>query len=163
MKIAYFAGGCFWCIASFISSTKGVKEVISGYSGGDEVNPTYEEVKNQQTFHRETIKIIYDENEIDYIELVKVFFQSVDPFDGEGQFIDRGRSYTLAIYYQDENEKQIATKLIKKLEEAAKKKVYIEVEPFKSFYEAEEYHQNYHEKNKKEFEEELIKSGRKKV
>ena len=162
MKNAYLAGGCFWCIASFISSLNGVIDVVSGYSGGDEVSPTYEEVKNQETNHRETIKVIYDEAIISYKELIKFFLENVDPFDDGGQFIDRGHSYTLAIYYNDIDEKEEAIKQIKELEQQTNKKVYIAIEKFKVFYEAEEYHQKYHLKNPKEFEEELNKSGRKK-
>ena len=162
MKNAYLAGGCFWCIASFISNLNGVCDVVSGYSGGDEVNPTYEEVKRQETNHRETIKILYDENIISYKELVEFFIDSVDPFDDGGQFIDRGHSYTLAIYYDNEEEKEEAIKQIRKLEEKSKKRVYIGIERFKTFYEAEEYHQKYHLKNPEAFKEELEKSGRKK-
>ena len=162
MKNAYLAGGCFWCITSFISSLNGVIDVVSGYSGGDEVNPTYEEVKNQETNHRETIKVIYDENLISYKELIKFFLENVDPFDDGGQFIDRGHSYTLAVYYNDIDEKEEAIRQIKELEQKTNKKVYISIERFKAFYEAEEYHQKYHLKNPKEFEEELNKSGRKK-
>ena len=160
MKNAYLAGGCFWCIASFISSLNGVIDVVSGYSGGDELNPTYEEVKNQETNHRETIKVVYDEKKISYKELVKFFIDSVDPFDDGGQYIDRGYSYTLAIYYNDIDEKEEATRQIKELEQSANKKIYISIEEFKAFYEAEEYHQKYHLKNPKEFEEELNKSTR---
>lgn len=162
MKNAYLAGGCFWCIASFISELNGVIDVVSGFSGGDEVDPTYEEVKNQETNHRETIKVVYDEKKISYKELVAFFIDSVDPFDDGGQYIDRGYSYTLAIYYNDEAEKEEAIRQIKELEEKAKAKVYITVEKFKEFYEAEEYHQDYHLKNPEAFKEELEKSGRNK-
>ena len=161
-KDAYFAGGCFWCIASYIDSLPGVKKVICGYSGGKVENPTYEEVKSQTTFHRETIKIVYDEEIISYQELLKVFLESVDPFDDGGQFIDRGYSYTLAIYYDDESEKEEAIKLIKAIEVKNNKKTYIALEKFNEFYEAEDYHQDYHIKNKEAFEKEMVVSGRKK-
>ena len=160
MKNAYLAGGCFWCIASFISELNGVVDVVSGFCGGDEVNPTYEEVKNQGTEHRETIKVVYDEKIISYKELVEFFIDSVDPFDDGGQYIDRGYSYTLAIYYNDDCEKEEALRQIKQLEEKSKNKVYIAVEKYKEFYEAEEYHQDYHLKNPEAFKEELEKSGR---
>ena len=162
IKNAYFAGGCFWCITPTFVSTLGVKSVISGYSGGEEVNPSYEQVKKQETKHRETIKIEYDSSVVGFEELLDIFISSVDPFDGDGQFIDRGRSYTLAIYYNDDNELELSKKVIKKIEEESKKKVYISLEKFDIFYEAEEYHQMYYKKNPKEFEEELINSGRKK-
>lgn len=163
IKNAYFAGGCFWCITPTFASLNGVKSVISGYSGGKEVNPSYEEVKKQKTLHRETIKIEYDDSKVRFEELLDIFINSVDPFDGGGQFIDRGRSYTLAIYYNDDYELDASKKVIKRLEEKSKKEVFIALEKFDSFYEAEEYHQMYYEKNPKEFEEEMINSGRKTI
>ena len=99
MKTAYFAGGCFWCITPTFKELDGVFDVISGYCGGDEINPTYKEVKSQQTGHRETIKIDYDPEKVSFSELFEIFLGGVDPFDSEGQFIDKGFSYTLAIYY----------------------------------------------------------------
>ncbi|MBO7078754.1 MAG: peptide-methionine (S)-S-oxide reductase MsrA [Bacilli bacterium] len=162
MKNAYFAGGCFWCISYVFESLKGVKDVISGFSGGSEVDPSYEEVKSQNTQHRETIKIIYDENICTFEKLLKIFIDNVDPFDPDGQFIDRGRSYSLAIYYNDEQEYQISKDMIDKLQKESNKEVFISLEKYQSFYEAEEYHQHYALKNKEAFEEELISSGRKK-
>ena len=162
MKDCYFAGGCFWCIESVFSSISGVADVVSGYSGGSEVNPTYKEVKMQLTSHRETIKITYDEKVISFRDLVKIFLENVDPFDDCGQFIDRGFSYTLAIFYQGQEEYDVSCELIKKLEEESNKKVYISLLEFSCFYLAEEEHQDYYLKNKDAFEEELVKSGRKK-
>lgn len=162
MRIAYLAGGCFWCIGSFIGELNGVKEVVSGFSGGEEVDPSYNDVKSQKTTHRETIKVVYEEDKISFEEIVKFFLDSVDPYDEEGQFIDRGHSYTLAIYYTSEEERESSIKLISDLEKESGKKVYVSVEAFKSFYEAEEEHQNFHLKNPKLFMEELIKSGRNK-
>ncbi|MDO4499807.1 MAG: peptide-methionine (S)-S-oxide reductase MsrA [Erysipelotrichaceae bacterium] len=159
-KIAYFAGGCFWCITPIFKMYKAEK-VVCGYSGGNEVNPTYEDVKKQRTGHRETIAIYYDDEVVSYDKLVDIFLCNVDPFDEGGQFIDRGFSYTLAIYYQNEIEKNIAEEKIKKLEVESSKKTYIAIEPYKSFYEAEDYHQDYYLKNPEDFEKELIESGRK--
>ncbi len=163
MKTAYFAGGCFWCITPTFKDTEGVFDVTSGYCGGDEENPTYKEVKSQQTGHRETIKIDYNEEKVSFAELFDIFIAGVDPFDGEGQFIDRGYSYTLAVYYNDIKEKETAEKTIEKLEKALGKKVWISVEPFKAFYTTGEEHQNYYLKHPEEFEKELIESGRKKI
>lgn len=162
MKKAYFASGCFWCITPVIKDEPGVDEVYSGYCGGDEKNPTYKEVKEQKTGHRETIMVEYDESQVSYEQLVELYLAHVDPFDDGGQFIDRGFSYTLAIYYENEKEKQIAQSCIAKLEQQANQKSAISLEPLKTFYLAEEYHQNYYLKHPKEFEEELISSGRKK-
>lgn len=161
MKKVYFAGGCFWCIVPLFASLNGVKKVYSGYSGGFVDNPTYEQVKTQQTGHRETILIEYDEKIISYEELLETFILNVDPYDKDGQFIDKGHSYTLAIYYLDDSQYQIAKQRIIKLKEESKKDVFIALEPFKKFYLAEQYHQDYYKKHPKEFLEELRKSGRK--
>lgn len=163
MKNAYFAGGCFWCVTPLFKELPGVLDVVSGYSGGDEIAPSYEEVKKQNTGHRESIKIIYDPNQVDFSSLLEIYLQNVDPFDDGGQFIDRGFSYTLAIFYTEDNEKKISEAAIADLEKESQKKVFICVEPYKNFYEAEEYHQNYYLKNPDAFEKELIESGRKKI
>ena len=78
MKIAYFAGGCFWCIAALLDTIEGVQKIVSGYSGGDEINPTYEEVKAQKTGHRESIKVIYDENKTSYEKILEMFLNNID-------------------------------------------------------------------------------------
>ncbi len=156
---AYFAGGCFWCVTP-IYKIYGVDKVVCGYSGGDEVNPTYEMVKSQKTGHRETIELIYDPANVTYDKLLDIYLSNVDPFDGEGQFIDKGFSYTLAIYYNNEDEKNLALEKIKELESQSGKKAQIALEPFKSFYEAEEEHQDYYLKNPEAFEKEMRESGR---
>ena len=160
MKTAYFAGGCFWCITPTFQEMDGVYRVISGYSGGDEQNPVYEDVKYQRTGHRETIKIEYDPNAVSFAELFEIFLGGVDPFDDGGQYIDRGHSYTLAVYYLSEEEKSIALEKIEALEVQSGQRVCISVEPFKSFYSAEEEHQDYYLKHPEEFRKELIDSGR---
>lgn len=158
---AYFAGGCFWCITPIYKIQKGVLAVTAGYCGGDEEFPTYEDVKSQRTGHRETICVEYDGGRIGFERLLEIFLINVDPFDAGGQFIDRGRSYTLAVYYTTEDERRAAERAICALEERAGKKAHIALEPYKRFYPAEEYHQDYYLKNPEAFEEELIKSGRK--
>ena len=162
METAYFAGGCFWCITPTFRETEGVLDVVSGYSGGTEIDPAYQDVKAQKTGHRETIRIDFDPERVSFSALLELFLAGVDPFDAGGQFIDRGHSYTLAVYYLTEEEKQIAERRIRQLEEESGRTVYISVEPFRSFYSAEEEHQNYYLKHPKEFEQELIDSGRKK-
>ena len=159
---AYFAGGCFWCVTP-IYKLYGVDKVVCGYSGGKEENPTYEDVKAQKTGHRETIMLEYDPAKVEYSKLLDIYFANVDPFDSEGQFIDKGHSYTLAIYYSSEEEKALAKERIDKLQAETGKEVYVALEPFEKFYEAEEYHQDYYLKNPEAFEKELIESGRKKV
>ena len=160
MKTAYFAGGCFWCITPTFQEMDGVYKVVSGYSGGDEEAPTYLDVKYQRTLHRETIRIDYDEEKISYETLIGIFLAGVDPFDEGGQFIDRGHSYTLAVYHEDDRERSIALEAIAALEKESGQTVYISVEPFKSFWNAEEEHQDYYLKHPEEFRKELIESGR---
>lgn len=163
MKTAYFAGGCFWCITPTFQEMEGVDSVTSGYSGGMEENPSYEDVKYQRTGHRETIRIAYDEDLVSYAQLLDIFLSGVDPFDEGGQFIDRGHSYTLAVYYETEQERQLAADAITALEKASGQKVYISLEPFTAFYTAEEEHQDYYRKHPEEFRQELIDSGRLKL
>ena len=160
MQSAYFAGGCFWCITPTFKEMPGVIDVISGYSGGDEENPVYADVKYQRTGHRETIRIDFDPNVVTFQELFSVFLDGVDPFDPGGQFIDRGHSYTLAVYYLDKEQKNISQEGIAQLGKDSGKTVYISVEPFKNFYPAEEEHQDYYLKHPEEFRQELIDSGR---
>ena len=160
METAYFAGGCFWCITPAFRELPGVYDVVSGYSGGEEADPTYEDVKYQRTGHRETIRIDFDPDLVAFETLLDIFLASVDPFDGDGQFIDRGFSYTLAVYYCSEAQRGAAQDRMQKLENEAQQLVYIRVEPFKSFWRAEEYHQDYYRKNPEAFRRELIESGR---
>lgn len=146
------AGGCFWCIAYPFYELKGVIKVISGYSGGVTNNPTYEEVKSQTTGHYEVIKIEYDSSLITYEEILKVYLENIDPFDDGGQYIDRGPSYTLAVFYRDSNTKERAKKVINN---TFNKPTAIKLILEKEFYIAEEYHQEYALKNPKEIEEEF--------
>lgn len=157
---AYFAGGCFWCITPTFDMTDGVERVTSGYSGGMENNPTYEDVKYQRTGHRETIRVDFDPERVSYSQLLDIFLCGVDPFDPGGQFIDRGHSYTLAVYYLDPAQREAAEAALAALEAASGKSPCIALEPFQSFWEAEEYHQDYYKKNPEAFRKELIESGR---
>ena len=159
-ETAYFAGGCFWCITPSFRELPGVFDVVSGYSGGAEENPTYEDVKYQRTGHRETIRIDFDPSHVSFEALLDIFLSSVDPFDGGGQFIDRGHSYTLAVYPLSEAQKQAAEAAVTRLEAESGQPVKIAVEAFKSFWPAEEYHQDYYRKHPEEFRQELIDSGR---
>lgn len=160
MQRAYFAGGCFWCITPTFREMPGVAAVVSGYSGGAEANPTYEDVKHQRTGHRETICIDFDPEQVSFRELLQIFLDSVDPFDADGQFIDRGFSYTLAVYYLTQEQKSVAEEMLAQLAESAGKTPFIALEPYKNFYTAEEYHQNYDLKNPEDFHRELVESGR---
>ena len=159
-KKAYFAGGCFWCIEPVFEALPGVYGAISGYSGGREEAPSYEDVKAQRTGHRETVCVEYDDGKISFGALLDAYLGSVDPFDEGGQFIDRGHSYTLAVYYTCGEERRTAEAKLAALEQSAGKRVYISVEPFQSFWMAEEYHQDYYLKNPDAFRKELEESGR---
>ena len=106
LKKAYFAGGCFWCMEESFDKVKGVKVTTSGYSGGHVKNPTYKQVVQENTGHLESVEVVYDSNVITYTTLVDAYFKSIDPFDSEGQFCDKGYSYRSGILYQDLNQKK---------------------------------------------------------
>ena len=160
LRKAYFAGGCFWCIEPVFEALPGVKSAVSGYSGGREANPSYSDVKAQRTGHRETVCVEYDDAAVSYEALLEAYLGSVDPFDGGGQFIDRGHSYTLAVYFTCDEERIAAERALAALEASANQKSAISVEPFDSFYQAEEDHQDYYLKNPEAFRRELEESGR---
>ena len=103
LRKAYFAGGCFWCMEESFDKVKGVKVTTSGYSGGHVKNPTYKQVVQENTGHLESVEVVYDFNVITYTALVDAYFKSIDPFDSEGQFCDKGYSYRSGILYQDSN------------------------------------------------------------
>ena len=148
IKEAYFAGGCFWCMEDSFEKINGVKEVISGYSGGKLINPTYKEVTYNNTGHFETAKIIYDEDIISYKNLLNYYWKNIDPFDSIGQFCDKGLSYRSVAFYETDKQKNEKNKSIKNIEKNFKnKKVVTFIRKFKKFYPAEDYHQDYYEKN----------------
>lgn len=146
---ATFAGGCFWCVEAPFESVDGVLEVISGYSGGEEENPSYEEVASGKTGHREAVQVIYDPAVISYAELLDIYWKQFDPTDGGGSFFDRGTQYESAVFYHNSNQKELALKSIEKLNKSGifKKPIVTPVIEFQSFYPAEEYHQDYYQKN----------------
>ena len=149
-KKAYFAGGCFWGVEYHFDNLEGVIVAKSGYMGGKTENPTYEEVCYKDTGHLETVEVIYDPKKITFEELAKLFFEIHDPTQTNGQGPDIGSQYLSAIFYNNEEEKEIAQKLIKELE-AQGLKVATKLIPAKEhkFYEAEEYHQDYYKKHNK--------------
>ena len=148
IKHAYFAGGCFWCMEESFEKANGIREVISGYSGGNLPNPTYKEVTYENTGHFETVKIIYDQSEINFEHLLNLYWSNIDPFDAAGQFCDKGPSYRTVVFYQNNLQKQLVEKSINKIEKKFKeKKVVTFVKKFEKFYQAENYHQDYYQKN----------------
>ena len=144
-----FAGGCFWCTEAEFNHYKGVTEAISGYTGGNKDNPTYKEVSSGTTGHREAVLIYYDPSLVTLDELLNKYWSHIDPTDVDGSFADRGSQYTSAIYYFDESQKSIIEKSKSSLEKSGKfdKKIATEILPAVKFYPAEEYHQNYKDKN----------------
>src|SRR5690625_1986430 len=156
---AIFAGGCFWCMVEPFDERPGIIEVVSGYTGGDKPNPTYEEVCSETTGHREAVEITYDPIVFPYKKLVELFWQQIDPTDAGGQFHDRGESYKTAIYYNSEEQRQIAEQSKKELEASGKfnKPIVTDILPAKTFYRAEESHQDYYKKQS--FHYQLYKKG----
>ena len=145
---AYFAGGCFWCVEEFFENSKGVEEVISGYSGGNTEDPTYKEVTYGNTGHFEAAKIIYDADIISYKELLNLYWQNIDPFDAAGQFCDKGLSYRSVAFYKNKSEKDQIKNSIANIEKKFKdKKVVTFIKKFEKFYPAEDYHQDYYQEN----------------
>lgn len=159
-RLAYFAGGCFWCITPVFAGTDGVLSVTAGYCGGDEKDPVYEDVKLQRTHHRETIRIEYDASTVTYSELLRIFLGNTDLTDDGGQYIDRGFSYTLAVYCCSEEEKAAAEESLAEIENKTGIKPCVSVEWYKHFYCAEDSHQDYYLKNPEAIEKEMRESGR---
>ncbi len=147
--VAYFAGGCFWCTEADFEKLEGVSEAISGYMGGETESPTYKEVSRNNTGHRETVEVNYDPSVISYQELLDAFWRMHDPTDAGGSFVDRGESYTSAIYYANEEQKRLAEGSREALEASGKfnKDIATVIVDGGTFYPAEEYHQNYYKKN----------------
>lgn len=145
---AYFASGCFWCVEASYESVKGVKEAISGYSGGHTDNPTYESTTTGTTGHAEAIEVIYDPKVVSFATLVDVYFASQDVTQVNGQGADRGSQYRSIIFYQNEEQKKIIeAKIAAMNKKISPKEVAAEVYPFQKFWLAEAYHQDFEKKN----------------
>lgn len=157
-KTLIVAGGCFWCIDHDLKEARGVVAVMSGYSGGDIENPTYE----NHTGHREAVLVEYDEEKTSYKKLLQYFIDHIDPTDAGGQFGDRGESYKTAIFYGNEDERSIACGILEELDASCiyEEKAKVEILERKNFYKAEEYHQDYADKNPMHYGMYRIGSGR---
>lgn len=149
LKTAVFAGGCFWCTEAMFSELKGVKKVISGYSGGKVANPTYDQVCTGLTGHAECTQITYDPKQVTFGELLEVFWMTHDPTTLNRQGADTGTQYRSAIFYMDEDQKQEALAYKAKLEKEKiwKDPIVTEITKFEKFYPAEDYHQEYYKNN----------------
>lgn len=144
---AIFAGGCFWCMEKDFEKLDGVFSVVSGYSGGDLENPTYEQVSHKKTGHREAVKVYYDPAVISYRALTSYFFRHIDPFDSKGQFCDKGSSYLSAVFVANETERAIAQEVKAEGEKLLGKMFFTPILPAKPFWAAEAYHQDYYKKS----------------
>ena len=147
LRTAVVAGGCFWCVEADFDKIEGVTETVSGYAGGAAETATYKQVVGGDTGHREAVKITYDADVISYERIIHLFLRSIDPFDAGGQFCDRGRSYTTAIYTDSVEEAAAAGQQVKQAEQQLGRDLATKVEPNTGFYPAEGYHQNYYKKN----------------
>src|SRR5512135_1347838 len=162
LKVATFAGGCFWCTEADFEKAPGVVKVISGYAGGQKKNPTYEEVSAGTTGHVEAVQVYYDPAKVTYEKLLDYFWRHVDPTDSGGQFVDRGPQYRSVIFYHDENQKRLAEKSKEALARSGRfsKPIVTEILKFTNFYPAEEYHQDYYKKHSLKYKYYRFASGR---
>ncbi|MBH0231178.1 peptide-methionine (S)-S-oxide reductase MsrA [Halobacillus yeomjeoni] len=148
-ETATLAGGCFWCMEPPFEKLKGVSEVVSGYTGGRTENPTYKEVSSGNTGHIEAVQVYYDPDVLTYEQILEVYWRQINPTDDGGQFVDRGEQYTTAIFYHSDEQKQIAETSRESLDESGgfDQPIVTPIRKAETFYKAEEYHQDYYEKN----------------
>ena len=157
-----FAGGCFWCTEGEFSHTRGIVSAISGYTDSEKDSPSYEEVSSGRVRAREAVEVTYDKDQIPLDEVLDKYWQHIDPTDKDGQFADKGYQYTTAIYYMTEEQKNMIEQSKEELEKSKKfsSQIMTLVLPFVNFYPAEEYHQNFKDKNKDRYESYREGSGR---
>jgi peptide methionine sulfoxide reductase msrA/msrB len=162
IEIATIAGGCFWCVESDMEKLPGVIKAVSGYAGGKEEAPSYEQVSSGTTSHREAVQVHFDPARISYAQVLDHFWKHFDPTDEGGSFGDRGSQYTSGIFYHDENQREIAEASRKSLDESDRftSPVITPIIEFTSFYEAEGYHQDYYKKNPVRYKTYRYLSGR---
>lgn len=161
-SVATFAGGCFWCMVSPFDKMPGIIRVVSGYTGGNVENPTYEQVCSGTTGHYEAVEITYDPSLITYRQLLDIFWRQIDPTDAGGQFGDRGQSYAPAIFYHNEEQRELAIESKEQLDASGRfaKPIATAILPAQVFYPAEEYHQDYYKKNPLRYKYYQAASGR---
>jgi peptide-methionine (S)-S-oxide reductase len=144
---ATFAGGCFWCMEHPFDGVAGVVATTSGYTGGRTAHPTYKEVSAGGTGHTEALQVTYDPATVSYGRLLEVYWRNIDPFDGTGQFCDRGDSYRPAIFFHTADQRRAAERSKADVERRLGRPVAVPIQPAAEFYPAEDYHQNYYQKN----------------
>ncbi|WP_062104862.1 peptide-methionine (S)-S-oxide reductase MsrA [Bacillus niameyensis] len=161
-ELATFAGGCFWCMVKPFDQHPGIEKVISGYTGGNTENPTYEEVCSGTTGHTEAVQISFNPEIISYKDLLAIYWTQIDPTDAEGQFYDRGISYRPAIFYHSDEQRVLAEQSKKDLDKSGRfsKPIAVSIESAKSFYPAETYHQGFYRKNPEHYQAYQRGSGR---
>lgn len=161
-ETAILAGGCFWCMVHPFDQWDGVHSVTSGYTGGHTVNPTYEEVCSGETGHTEAVKIVFDPSIITYEEILDIYWTISDPTDAGGQFINRGSSYRPGIFYLSSDQKAKAEASKTALNESGRyeKPIVTEITKATEFYAAEDYHQDYYQKQPEQYQAYRIRSGR---
>ncbi|MFB5663142.1 peptide-methionine (S)-S-oxide reductase MsrA [Alteribacillus sp. HJP-4] len=159
---ATFAGGCFWCMVKPFDEMEGIHQVISGYTGGDLQNPSYEQVKTGTTGHFEAVQILFDPRVFPYKKLLEIYWPQIDPTDGNGQFQDRGPQYRTAIFYHNEKQKELAVQSREEIEESGRfqNEIVTKIMPAEHFYPAEKHHQNFYKTHKKQYEQDRERSGR---
>lgn len=162
LELATFAGGCFWCMVQPFDELPGIESVISGYTGGEKENPTYEEVCSNTTGHLEAVQITFNPDIFPYERLLELFWQQIDPTDSGGQFYDRGESYQTAIFYHSKEQKERAEQSKKDLENSSRfsKPIVTEIREAMPFYPAEEYHQDFYKKSTGRYKQYRSGSGR---
>ncbi|WP_299693114.1 peptide-methionine (R)-S-oxide reductase MsrB [uncultured Vibrio sp.] len=161
-EIATLAGGCFWCTESDLEKLKGVTDVISGYSGGEQENPTYKQVSSGKSGHIEVISVNYNPDVVSYEQVLDQFFRHIDPTDDKGSFVDRGPHYRPAIFYHNQQQKEIAQNFMMEIDKAKifDKPLKTELIEFEKFWPAEDYHQDYYKKSKVRYNYYRYASGR---
>jgi peptide-methionine (S)-S-oxide reductase len=145
--VATFAGGCFWCVESDFDKVPGVLETISGYTGGQVANPTYEQVSSGTTGHAESVEVVYDPSKVSYQQLLTYYWHHVDPTVKDRQFCDYGNQYRTAIFVHDAEQRKLAEASKKQVEAELKVPIYTQIVPAGPFYRAEQYHQDFYKKN----------------
>ena len=154
LDTAIFAGGCFWCMVQPFDTYPGIEKVESGYTGGHVANPTYEKVCSGTTGHTEAVKITFDPDKISYKDLVEIYWHQTDPTDASGQFQDRGDNYRPVIFVKNDEQRKIAEKSKKALQESGRfgdAKIVTTIEDAQPFYPAEDYHQGFYKKDPQRF------------
>jgi len=149
LQTATFAGGCFWCMEPPYDELDGVVETTSGYAGGEVINPSYDQVSRGATGHAEVVRVTYDPQRVDYSRLLEVFWRNIDPLDGGGQFCDRGSQYRSAIFAENDRQLGLARASLQRLADSGRLagEIKTEINELDAFYAAEDYHQDYYQKN----------------